>query len=41
MPEIILGKVIEVKAKNELEDGKLREPRFIRIREDKQLTDID
>ena len=40
-PALILGKVAEIKAKNEVENGKLREPRFIRIREDKEIKDID
>jgi len=35
----ILGKVCEIKCMKELEHGKLREPRFVRIRNDK--TEID
>ncbi len=36
-----LGQVVEVKAMKELEDGQLREPRFVRTRLDKELRDID
>jgi hypothetical protein len=37
----ILGRVCEVKAMKILEDGKLREPRFVCIRYDKLSTEID
>jgi ATP-dependent DNA ligase len=37
----ILGKVVEVKCMCELLDGKLREPRFVRVRNDKLIEDID
>lgn len=40
-PDAILGKVVEVKCMCELEDGMLREPRFLRVRDDKLLEDID
>jgi hypothetical protein len=40
-PNVILGKVVEVKCMCELEDGMLREPRFMRVRDDKLLEDID
>jgi ATP-dependent DNA ligase len=40
-PNAILGKVVEVKCMCELEDGMLREPRFMRVRDDKLLEDID
>ena len=40
-PNAILGKVVEVKCMCELEDGMLREPRFLRVRDDKLLEDID
>lgn len=40
-PETIMGKVVEVKAKNELPNGMLREPRFKAIRWDKTAEDID
>lgn len=40
-PESILGRVVEVKAMQWLPDGQLREPRFICIRYDKELQDID
>ncbi|RLA60510.1 MAG: hypothetical protein DRQ89_12785 [Epsilonproteobacteria bacterium] len=37
----IVGKVIEVKCMKENEDGKLREPRFVTIRTDKDKGEID
>lgn len=37
----VLGQVVEVKAMKELKDGALREPRFFRVRYDKELRDID
>lgn len=40
-PDLIVGKVVEVKAMKELPDGTLREPRFKCIREDKTIGDID
>lgn len=40
-PELITGKIVEVKAMKELPDGTLREPRFKCIREDKTIGDID
>lgn len=40
-PDKILGKVVTIKAKNELESGQLREPRFYCVRYDKLPEDID
>jgi DNA ligase-1 len=37
----IIGKVVEVKAMKELEDGSLREPRYKACRFDKTLMEID
>lgn len=37
----ILGKVVEVKCMTELDGGMLREPRFVRVRNDKLIEDID
>jgi ATP-dependent DNA ligase len=37
----ILGKVVEIKAMEELADGQLRQPVFKCIREDKRITDIN
>jgi DNA ligase-1 len=39
--ESIIGKVVEVKAMKELEDGSLREPRYKACRFDKTLAEID
>ena len=40
-PNLIVGKVCEIKAMKELEGGILREPRFKGIRDDKHAADID
>jgi len=40
-PNEILGKVVEVKCMCELDGGMLREPRFVRVRNDKLIEDID
>lgn len=40
-PNAILGKVVEVKCMCELEGGSLREPRFVGVRHDKSLKEID
>lgn len=40
-PSCILGKVVEIKAMEEYEDGTLRQPVFKYIREDKTIEDID
>lgn len=40
-PQLIIGKVVEIKAMKELPDGKLREPRYKRERPDKLPTDIN
>ena len=39
--DLILGKVVEVKAMKRLTDGSLREPRFKAIRFDKAVSEID
>jgi len=39
--DVILDKVVEVKAMKRLKDGSLREPRFKSIRFDKRVEDID
>lgn len=40
-PEQVIGKVVELRAMKELENGQLREPRFKCVRYDKTLKDID
>lgn len=40
-PNAVIGKVVEVKAMEEYQDGQLRQPVFVRVREDKSNTDID
>jgi ATP-dependent DNA ligase len=40
-PELIVGKVVEIKAMKRLANGSLREPRFKAIRYDKTESDID
>jgi ATP-dependent DNA ligase len=40
-PMYIIGNIVEVKCMCELPDGKLREPRFVRVRDDKYLEDRD
>lgn len=37
----IIGKVCEIKCMKELDGGMLREPRFVRVREDKNVEEID
>jgi ATP-dependent DNA ligase len=37
----IIGKIVEIKCMEELEDGQLRQPVFKTIREDKHITDIN
>lgn len=39
--EVILNKVVEIKAMKRLKDGSLREPRFKSIRFDKKVSEID
>jgi DNA ligase-1 len=39
--ESIIGKIVEVKAMKELEDGSLREPRYKACRFDKEIWEID
>jgi hypothetical protein len=40
-PNTVIGKVVELHAMNELEDGQLRQPTFYCIREDKSIDEID
>jgi len=40
-PNSVIGKVIEIKCMEELEDGNLRQPVFKCIREDKHIEDIN
>jgi len=40
-PESVIGKVVEVKAMEAFEDGQLRQPVFVRIREDKGSGDTE
>ncbi len=40
-PEVIIGKVVSIKAMEEMEDGQLRQPVFAWIRYDKQPHEID
>jgi hypothetical protein len=40
-PNDVIGKVVELHAMSELEDGQLRQPTFYCIREDKSINEID
>jgi ATP-dependent DNA ligase len=40
-PEEVIGKIVTVKAMEELEDGQLRQPVFRWVRHDKQVNEID
>jgi ATP-dependent DNA ligase len=40
-PAEVIGKVIEVKAMEEYQDGQLRQPVFVRVREDKSSNNIN
>ena len=39
-PASIVGKIVEVEAMGYTSDGFLREPRFIRVRDDKEIPDV-